>query len=323
VKKGSTFIGIVLPIARGRLRRRELRKNKTRNDRSVRSRARSPAPDDESENKALDENPILARLADDDLRLRFNSGERLPERTNNKFPVALVIQFTGIHPDKSKSPDTSSNNISGKSREGIPLMTIRRLGSQHLVSQTKRFHVISYCNRGSEDIGTNFEGIPAKDPTNGSGNLCYKPTDSGEYSNPNSNEPLSQVEECPIHVATLIDEAGFVDGEPWCPKGFISMIECDPLPLLSHQSLIQPNSSDYSTFSRMDSDQYWHKFSTLLCGFTHPEDLRELPYSLGYGHDHTNPGLIYRRRRWGHLEVDSACPKSRRPRWRAAWKFEV
>lgn len=319
-----------MPIARGRLRRRELRKNKTKNDRSVRSRARSPAPDDESGNKALDENPIPARLADDDLRWRFNSGERLPESRSNKFPVALVIQFTGIHPDKSKVLDTSSNNISGKSREGIPLMTIRYLGSQRPVSQTKRFHIISYCNRGSEDsptsvsdIGTNFGEIPAKDPTNGSGNLCHKPTDSGEYPNPNSNEPLSQVEDYPIHVATLIDEAGFVDGELWDPKGFISIMECDPSPLLSYQALTHPNSSDYPTLSRMDSDQYWHKFSTLLCGFTHPEDFRDLPYSLGYGHVHTNPDLVYRRRRWGHLEVDSACPKSRRPRWRAAWKFEV
>lgn len=122
------------------------------------------------------------------------------------------------------------------------------------------------------------------------------------------------------HVADIVDSVGFIDSRGWRANALFSVIAANPLALLAPH--LDRDPVDILS-SQEERDRYWHKFAILTYGCSHPDDIRALPYSRGYGVHHRRPVLFYRQNRWGRYEVDDVCRESKRPRWRAAWKFEV
>ncbi|KAH7343045.1 hypothetical protein BKA65DRAFT_303638 [Rhexocercosporidium sp. MPI-PUGE-AT-0058] len=295
------------PTNRGRLRRRERRKNGGKHTQPklgvhLKRAAEIPMSDsyEASGDLSLEESKVW----------RFNNGEIGPENQNNKVPALLSFEFDKLDMDGTKT-ETLNTCSSGRfldskqaseeafrpQQDGSTILTIQPLHSSERLANPKLYHIISYCNQNSDPAGT--PGLP-KEPVS------------------DEDADISDVDDYQIHIADLVDEVGVVDSKHWRANTFFSVIEADPLSLIVPASPIS-----CPVVEGRDQGHYWHKFAVLLHGFTQTGEKRNLPYSLGYGVDHFNPILVSRDNRWAYLDVDSISSKSKRPRWRAAWRFNI
>lgn len=169
--------------------------------------------------------------------------------------------------------------------------------------QAQRYRVFSYANPSLDPLG-----IPSLQPT-----IEEVPSLLSR-----EDEKSFKGEEYQIHVADLVDEVGVIDSEAWRASVFFSYIETAH-PNLTH--VLNPLAT--TTSREVGFGKYWQRFAVLLNGFMHSRGRRELPHSLGYGIDHNNPVLKERDNRWGFLDVDGVTRESKRPRWRANYRFEV
>ncbi len=284
---------------RGRLRRRERRKGRKKIQNSMSDEAKTG--EIQRPNLGIPQNLSAGPPIPSGSNLRpvfsFRNGELVnTEELTNKVPVSLTIF---LRPDEA-----SKSGISSSSKH-LPTLLIQPLDhSSPTTYLPKRYHIISYCNGSS--LSTHAAKV---DPLDGSlPNINFHPPGQEEESKPKLGVKVKD-----IHVADLVDEVGIFGSSVWASKSFFSVLHV-PAPSLKVGEK-QPPGEDYNT--------YWHKFLALTYGFRDPEDICKLPYSFGYGIEHSYPPLVTRNNRWGYFDVDSASIREGRPRWRANWKFEV
>lgn len=244
------------------------------------------------------------RSKPDGERWSYDSGEIGVKERTNEIPAALILDIEPVDSHDLDSPAISSTSQETSELDSdqmtkvtnkIPIITIRSLevpGRQ--VTTPKLFHLISFYR----------EKIPDEEPED---EKVYRPP---------------QYRDSSVHIANVIDEVGFVSTKKYDSQGFISVIDCNPGSLIPAVAAVQQSSAD--SFMAKERNVYWQKFAVLAAGFPPTAgDFVDLPYSQGYGVSHQNPNLIYRKNRWGYLDVDNVSRNSKRPRWRAAWRFEV
>ncbi|KAG4434206.1 hypothetical protein IFR05_010307 [Cadophora sp. M221] len=282
------------PVHRGRLRRRERRKNGGKHKESK----TDANPNSTKENTITNSIQHSRNLSLDESKVwRFNNGEIGLEDQNNKIPITLSFAF-----DKSETDDTTTENSSTSAFErlrnsspateeafkpmgGVPTLTIQAQHGFGGLTTPKLYHIISYCNQDSDRSGT--PGLPNESVEIWGG-------DGDE------TKDVPEVEDYQIHIADLIDEVGVVDFKHWSANTFFSAIKADPISLI-----VSASPSSRPVVASGNQGQYWHKFAVLLHGFTHAGE------------------TLSRDNRWGYMDVDFLSSSSKRPRWRAAWRFDV
>lgn len=238
---------------RGRLRRRERRRHQVRGGSSSTSEESNRELEDESSpfgwHQPRRSSINQAGTSEDDLKMRYKSLELEIKNRNSTSPVELIIEFPT---QDSQDLDHDADEVLGPPQlqppHRRPQLIIRRLDSNDPAeTPPKLWHIMSYSRRSTE------------------GSV---PDNSG------------------VHIADLVDEAGFVGLGNWVPqnymrtdeldqsKGFISVIEANP-------SMLDLHSHSQTSVSRDERDRYWHKFAVLVGGIYSP--FRELPYSLATG----------------------------------------
>jgi hypothetical protein len=300
------------------LKRRERRKKRGREDPpDLEAKSLKPV----ANSKPLEKHTPDIQLDDSDPYWRYDSREpglkgSWGEAPRN--PAIAHIKFGNAISEPSKEsfdPPTGATDVMATPPSTVMPQIIIRSSVKFETSnqsETKRFHVMY--------DGTVTSSRSSAETPQGT------TTDSAKNAK-SSHSDISPTGDSPIHVADLIDEVDFISTGSYDPKLFISAIELKPFAASpsSKLGLIDEEVSNISSspLSRIDYEEYWQKFSVLICGYIYPFDVREAPYSLGYGSDHSNPPLVRRSHRWGYYDVDNVCTSSGRPRWRAAWKFEV
>ncbi|CZR65152.1 uncharacterized protein PAC_15052 [Phialocephala subalpina] len=297
VKPETSPIGQV----RGRIKRRYRRRN--------RGVPKKPLSDklSESPHEVREELPALG----DKTLWQYNNGEPSRENPNNEFPIGLYIR---LNPEERQELDCTEAQIERAldraflPKRDVPVVTIRTL--QQLVTSTtpKRYRLISYFNPSKE-----IPALSLDEPKS------EREPESWWGSKDDEQPPQEDYE---IHIADLIDEVGVIDSKGWRANTLFSVVAANPLAFLDPQHTDDGDQVD-SIAIQAERDRYWHKFAVLTYGCAQVEDIRALPYSRGYGVEHRRPVLFYRQKRWGHFDVDNACRESKRPRWRAAWKFQL
>jgi len=293
-----------LPKGRGRLRRRERRKNASQPKKLTVSKREDEVLGVQETSLRQSRHESWPRNTTDSERWPYDSGEIGVKDRTNQFPAALILDIDSLEP--YDSPDDSFSqrysksdpNDTGQNRANLPTITIKSTENHgRQVSSPNRFHLISFYREQApndeDDIKDNDGSI-----------YNYKPP---------------RFRDSQVHVADLIDEVGFVNSKGYHSQGFISVIDCNPGAFVSSVASALVNQSPTA-----ERNVYWQKFAALLLGFpSASSDFVDLPYSQGYGVSHNHPTLYFRQNRWGYLDVDNVSRDSKRPRWRAAWKFEV
>jgi hypothetical protein len=294
----------VAPKARGRLRRRERRRNL--NPPKEPAKRKSVDIKEDWEGRSL--NPLQDEHQSESMtigeRWSYNSGEIGSEDRTNQSSAVLVLDIGQVNSNDASSPsedDSSPHTLKDavELRVHLPLIRIRPVSNGSLkVPILKKFHVVSFFKEIAPEDG---ESKSDKSPV-------WRPR---EYR-------TSQV-----HVADLIDEMGFLHPSRYGAQSFLSVINCNPCALIPSVASSQ-QSSLTSPQAVSERNMYWQKFAVLAVGISSASrEFVDLPYSQGYGVVHGFPTLFYRENRYGYLDVDNVSRDSKRPRWRASWRFEV
>lgn len=290
-------------MVRGRLKRRERRRNLGKAQTSAAETSFSTLPV-----KSMLTTKGETSVVNDGQTWRFKNGEIGPVDQNNKVPLmlSLVLDTPNLDPREEyvkEAPETSQEHFMHQ-QSGLPLLRISAHESTTAPTVRKLYRILSYCNRPFDPLGT--PGFPSEQVIVGGFGA--------------DEEDMSGIPDYEIHIANLIDEVGVIDAEPWRAGAFFSIIEANPTSQTQGEDFVT-NKQDLNT--KELRDKYWHKFSALTAGFNSPAPDRHLPYSVGYGIEHNHPRLVIRAGRWGYFDVDSVTKTTKRPRWRANWRFEV
>jgi hypothetical protein len=237
-------------------------------------------------------------------RWPYDSGEIGSKDRTNQSSAVLVMDIGQVKSNDTPSPsedDSSPHALkhADELRAHLPLIRIRPVSNAGLrVPIPKKFHLVSYFK----------EIMPEEDESKGDKSPVWRPR---EYR-------TSQV-----HVADLIDEMGFLHPSRYGAQSFLSVIDCNPGALIPSVASLQ-QSSLTNLQPTNERNTYWQKFAVLTVGFSSASrEFVDLPYSQGYAVVHGFPTLFYRENRYGYFDVDNVSRDSKRPRWRASWRFEV
>lgn len=292
------------PKARGRLRRRERRRNLNR----PKKPGNSKGVDIKEYLEEKGFNPLQYEYGSENLtsgeRWLYNSGEIGRKDPGNQSSAALVLELDQVSSNNKFTVSAHNSppcrlNESDQVRTYLPLIRIRTVSnSGPKIPTPRKFHLVSYFT----------EMAPEEDDNKGDISPTWRP---------------HQYRTSQVHVADLIDEMGFLDATGYKAESFISVIDCNPGALIPSVASLQlsflrnPKAAD-------ERNTYWQKFAVLTVGISSmSREFVDLPYSQGYGVVHGFPTLFYRESRWGYFDVDNVSRDSKRPRWRASWRFEV
>jgi len=192
------------PRVRGRLRRRERRRNKSG------AKQFQPTPVTEhqdvsieikSSNRTGDAPPKAKSL--DSGRWKYNNGEIDSRYRRQNALVGLAIDFSNTGPrEPERSNETGPGDLNDSPKvaftpqsDTIPVLTIRPLQTSTFLPEVKRFHIMSYFNPTSLSPETT---------------ISDNPNDS-EGVETEEKAKLLGTQHYGIHIADLIDETGAVD----------------------------------------------------------------------------------------------------------------
>lgn len=299
---------LIEPKARGRFKRRERRRN--RNSPKKAEKSKRTDAGDELKQENIDPGFLLDEYPSENMtngkRWLYDNGEIGAKDRVNQVSAVLILNINQVNThekdhseDGYESSDCRPPKDLGALDLNLPLIRIRPAEISDLKAHiTQKYHVVSYFK----------ELVPEDENESEDETFGFKP-------------PTYRTSQ--VHVADLIDEMRFLSPPRYGEESFISVIDCNPGDLiLSVASLQQSFLLDSRTAS--ERDLFWRKFDVLTVGTSSKSnDFVDLPYSQGYGVIHGFPTLFYREDRWGYFDVDNVSRESKRPRWRASWRFEV